>query len=78
MEFAIQPRSQAPIEMLLVTVKQAAEIIQVSERTIHKFVASGKLPSVKFGAIRRVELSAIKVLIASGRKETRGRKKKTT
>ena len=78
MELAIQhqPRPQAPVEMLLVTVKQAAEALLISERTVHNFIANGKLASVKFGAIRRVELSAIKTLIASGRKETRGRNPK--
>ena len=71
-----QSKPQPVIETLLLSPKQTAQALQISERTVHKFIANASLPSLKFGAIRRVELSAIKAFIASGRKETRGRKPK--
>jgi excisionase family DNA binding protein len=77
MEFAIQPRSQAPIQMLLVTTKQAAQALQVSERTIANLIKSGKLHSTLIGTARRIDLADLRRL-ASGKRETRGRKKKTT
>lgn len=44
----------APIEIQLFTIKQTAQVLQVSERTIFNLLASGQLRSVKIGGSRRV------------------------
>jgi excisionase family DNA binding protein len=44
----------APIEIQLYTVRQTAQVLQVSERTIFNLLASGQLRSVKIGGSRRV------------------------
>ena len=43
-----------PIEVLLLTTKQAAEALQVSERIVVNLIASGQLASVKIGGARRI------------------------
>jgi excisionase family DNA binding protein len=44
----------APIEIQLFTIKQTAQVLQVSERTIFNLLSSGQLRSVKIGGSRRV------------------------
>lgn len=36
-------------ELILYTVSEAAEVLKVSERTIHRYISSGLLPSVRVG-----------------------------
>lgn len=38
----------------LLTVKQAAEVYQVTERTMWTWVAKGAVPSIRIGGVRRV------------------------
>jgi excisionase family DNA binding protein len=70
-----QPKPQPVIDMLLVTVKQAAQALQVSEHTIFNLIKSGKLHSTLIGTARRIDLADLRRL-ASGKRETRGRKPK--
>jgi len=51
-----------PINAMLVTVAQAAQLLQVSERTIQNLMADGKLPSVLIGNRRRLWLEDIRDL----------------
>ena len=44
----------APIEVLLLTVPQAAQALQLSTRTIENLIASGQLKSLKVGGTRRI------------------------
>jgi excisionase family DNA binding protein len=55
--------NQTPIEMLLITPKQVAEIMQVSERTVANWITARTLPSFKIGGARRIELDEVKALI---------------
>ncbi|MDO8879990.1 MAG: helix-turn-helix domain-containing protein [Coriobacteriia bacterium] len=43
----------------LLTVAQAANLLQVSERTIHRHIAAGSLPAHKFFGQWRIPRSAI-------------------
>lgn len=51
----------------LLTAKEAAIYLGVKEPTIWAWLAGGKLPSVKIGAARRFEKSALDAIIARGR-----------
>jgi excisionase family DNA binding protein len=70
-----QPKPQPVLEVILVTTKQAAQALQVSERTIANLIKSGKLHSTLIGTARRIDLNDLRRL-ASGKRETRGRKPK--
>ena len=56
----------ATIEVLLITAKQVAEILNVSERTVYNLHYAGHLDSVKIGSARRYSLIDVKRLAASG------------
>jgi len=51
----------------LLTAKEAAVYLGVKEPTIWAWLAAGKLPSVKIGAARRFEKSALDAIIDLGR-----------
>lgn len=44
------------------TLKETAEILRVSERTIHNYLKSGKLKGKKVGKSYRIKLEDIKAL----------------
>jgi excisionase family DNA binding protein len=50
-------------EIVLITPKQAAKALNVSERTINAWMTDGLIPNFKIGGARRIELAAIKTLI---------------
>jgi len=50
----MQPKQQEPINVYLLTVKQAAQVLQVTPRTIHAHLSTGALQSVKVGGSRRI------------------------
>jgi len=47
------------IEML--TVKEAAEMLRVNVKTIHKLLASGDLPHLRLGRVIRIPSQALQV-----------------
>lgn len=50
----------------LMTIKEVAEYLKVSEATVWRWVKSGKLPSAKIGRTRRVKIEdVIKIIDAS-------------
>ena len=55
---------QLPLEAQALTIKQAAGALQVSERTIKRYRASGVLPKSKRLGVARIPLSAITALLA--------------
>ncbi len=84
----MQPdRNQPVINVLLVNVKQAAEALQVSERTIFNLMDNGQLPSVKIGDARRIDIEDVRKIARTGaslptlkeraEKPRRGRPRKT-
>lgn len=54
-----------PVQRML-TIKQAAQSMQLSERTVANMVASGSLPSVKIGSARRIAADALRAIAKSG------------
>jgi excisionase family DNA binding protein len=54
------------IEWLLITVSQAAEALQISERTVHTLVDTGHLESIKIGGSRRISFDDVKRLAKTG------------
>jgi len=50
---------------LLVRVEEAARLLSLSRSTLYEMLASGELPSVKFGAARRVPVVALKQWVAA-------------
>jgi excisionase family DNA binding protein len=55
-----------PIEVILVTAKQAAQILGVSERTIYNLMYVKALSSVKIGNRRRFHSDELKRLATHG------------
>lgn len=54
-----------PVERML-TIRQASEALQLSERTVAAMVASGTLHSVKIGKARRIAAEAINAVAKTG------------
>jgi excisionase family DNA binding protein len=50
----------------LVTVAEAALIMQVSRALLYQKVMSGEIPSIKIGRARRIPMAAIDEFIARG------------
>jgi excisionase family DNA binding protein len=55
-----------PIEVLLITTKQAAEFLQISERTVHSLIANRQLPSIKIGKSRRIFTDDLRTFARTG------------
>lgn len=51
----------------LLLIKEAAENLRVSDKTIRRFIVAGKLLSVKVGGKRLVPVSALNALVSGGR-----------
>ena len=58
-----EPRTRRP---LVVTVKEAADLLAISERTAWRLVSTGELKSVRIGRARRIRVESIETLIAQG------------
>lgn len=77
----LQPKPLPVIDVLLVTIKQAAEALQVSERTVFNLLDNGSLESVTFGGARRIPIDSVRNLARTGAnlptlKERAARKRK--
>ncbi len=53
----------------LLTIPEAALALKVSRGSIYNLMKSGRLPSLKIGASRRIEVAAIDRLLAESRSE---------
>jgi excisionase family DNA binding protein len=58
--------TQKSIDVLLVTVAQAAQALQVSDRTIHKMIADGSLSSIQIRGSRRIHSDELRRLASTG------------
>jgi len=56
---------RAPVDVLLLTVPQAARMLQVGERTVSNLISDGRLPSIKIGGLRRIEYDTLKALLST-------------
>ncbi|MDJ1372067.1 helix-turn-helix domain-containing protein [Gulosibacter molinativorax] len=56
-------KTPAPIPASLLTIEQAADFLQVSTKTIRRWIATGDLPARRFGGrairIRRADIEAM-------------------
>lgn len=67
--YLVRPKNTVavqPIEVLLITAKQAAEFLQVSERTVHSLIANQQLRSVTIGKSRRIFTDDLKAFARVG------------
>lgn len=53
------------MEREVLTVRQAADLMQVSTDTVYRLVSSGELPAKKVGRIWRLHCSAIQTFLTS-------------
>lgn len=53
-----------PNEALVLTTRQVAKLLQVSERTVRAMVADGRLPAVKLGSATRIPRGDVEALAA--------------
>jgi excisionase family DNA binding protein len=61
----------AGLAPLLVTVEQAAELLNVGRTTMYGLVAGGTIPTVRIGKCRRVAVDALDAYVAELRKKKR-------
>lgn len=66
------PTTGAPTESLL-TMKQVAQILSVTERTVASLVGNGTLPSIKLGSARRIHREALNEFVKNGTPNVRQR-----
>lgn len=56
----------APVEVKLLTTKQAADTLQISERSVFNLLKAGDIPSVKIGASLRIRVADLDDFIKVG------------
>ena len=61
-------RPTAPVTMRLLTVKDVAEVLQLSTRTVRRMIAAKQIPIIRLGRSVRVHPSAISDLYSDGSK----------
>ena len=54
-----------PLEPLLLSVEEAAEVLRLGRSTLYELIASGEIPSLTIGRSRRVPLAALKEWVAA-------------
>jgi excisionase family DNA binding protein len=59
------PKPELPTAPRLLTIKNVAERLQVSPRTIHRLVASGDLTVIRIGRAIRVSEEALKAFLTA-------------
>jgi excisionase family DNA binding protein len=57
---------QPAIRWLLVTIRQASEALQVSERTVYSLIDTGALEAVRIGGARRICFDSVRRLATTG------------
>ena len=60
------PKPELPAAPRLVTIKDVAERLQVSGRTIHRLIAAGDLIVIRIGRSVRVSEQALKAFLTQG------------
>lgn len=60
------PKPTTAIQPVLLTIKQAANALQVSDRTVFNLLAAGDLKSVRIGRARRIRTQDLEAFAAAG------------
>ena len=61
--FASAAVDKKQAQKIVVSVKEAARMLSVSEAQIYKYIRAGELESFMFGRARRIEMSSIKAIV---------------
>ena len=56
----------APVRVQLLTIRQTAEALKLSERSIQNLISSGQLRSVKVGRSRRIPTDVVSAFASAG------------
>jgi excisionase family DNA binding protein len=56
---------QSRSEREILTVEQAAEVLQIHKVTVYKYIRSGLLPAVKLGKVYRIYRNDVEALLAT-------------
>ena len=64
-----QKKTKQMIEPMLLNTRQAATLLNISERTVFSLIKEGKLPSVKIGRCLRFSVADLEAFIAQAREE---------
>lgn len=48
------------------TVRRVAEVLAISERSVWRLVAGGRLRAVKIGAARRIDMASVRTFVQAG------------
>jgi excisionase family DNA binding protein len=67
-----QTRTEQTIEPLLLTVRQAAKVLSISERTLFTLTQDGQIPAVRFGRSVRYDPVDLRAWINSAKKSQIG------
>lgn len=59
--------SVPPVHPLLVSVRDAADLLNISRTAMYELLGRGDIPSVRIGASRRVSVADLRDFIESGR-----------
>ena len=59
-----QSKSQPTIAPLLLRVDEAARLLSLGRSTVYELLASGALPVVKIGTVRRIPLAGLQDWVA--------------
>lgn len=57
---------EVPLDQLLYTVDDVCKLLAVKRTTVFKWLKDGTLPSIKFGAARRIHRDAIVAFAENG------------
>jgi excisionase family DNA binding protein len=63
-EPASQEKKTPPLEPLLVRVEEAARLLSLSRSAVYELLDRGELPSVRYGAARRIPLAGLREWIS--------------
>lgn len=47
------------------TISEATKVVHVSQRTLHKWIASGQLPIIKIGKVARIDVKDLEEFMQS-------------
>jgi excisionase family DNA binding protein len=62
-----EQRNERTVEPLLLTVRQAAKVLSISERTLWSLTARGEIPAVRFGRSVRYDPADLRRWIESAK-----------
>lgn len=65
------PTTPAAVERLLLSPDETATALGLSTRKVYELLASGQIPSIKIGALRRVPVHALRETVQAWQQDDR-------